>query len=88
MPWRAGCPGNVPVTSMACAETADKGGFRDPVFLLAPARSYTTVSIAVLAGHPELYGLPETNLFLRDTVGEIIAIPDGSIPTAPDVATR
>jgi len=77
MLWRPGCPSNVPVTSMAYAETADQGGFRDPVFLLAPARSYTTVSIAVLAGHPELYGLPETNLFLRDTVGEIIAIPDG-----------
>jgi hypothetical protein len=69
--------GSVPMTSMPGAGTADQRGFRDPVFMLAPARSYTTVSIALLAGHPELYGLPETNLFLRDTVGEIIAIPDG-----------
>jgi hypothetical protein len=52
-------------------------GFRDPVFLLAPARSYTTISIALLAGHPELYGLPETSLFLRETVGEILAISAG-----------
>lgn len=55
------------------------GGFRDPVFLLAPARSYTTVSIALLAGHPELYGLPETSLFERQTVGEIVARPAGPV---------
>jgi hypothetical protein len=54
-------------------------GFRDPVFLLAPARSYTTVSIALLAGHPELYGLPETGLFSRKTVGEILALSAGPV---------
>jgi hypothetical protein len=48
------------------------GGFRDnPVFLLAPARSYSTVTIALLAGHPDLYGLPETDLFAEATLGEI-----------------
>jgi hypothetical protein len=55
--------------------SADHGGFRDPVFLLAPARSYTTVSVALLAGHPQLYGLPETSLFVWDTVSEILAMP-------------
>lgn len=53
-------------------------GFRDPVFVLAPARSYSTVSIALLAGHPELYGLPETSLFTGDTVGEILGMPIGA----------
>jgi hypothetical protein len=60
------------------AAAAGHGQFRDPVFLLSPARSYSTVSIALLAGHPELYGLPETSLFLRETVGEIMAMSVGS----------
>lgn len=61
----------------ADAEPASRSGFREPLFLLAPARSYSTVSIALLAGHPELYGLPETSLFLRETVGEIMALSAG-----------
>jgi hypothetical protein len=64
-------------TMAAPARPAGRGGFRDPVFLLAPPRSYSTVSVALLAGHPELYGLPETSLFLRDTLGEIMAMPAG-----------
>jgi hypothetical protein len=52
-----------------------ESGFQDPVFVLAPARSYTTVSVALLAGHPQLYGLPETSLFARETVSEILAMP-------------
>src|SRR5260370_409226 len=67
----------VPVTGTADAGAAGHGGLRDPVFLVAPARSYSTVSIALLAGHPELYGLPETSLFLRESVGEILAMPAG-----------
>jgi hypothetical protein len=34
-----------------------------PVFVLAPPRSYTSVFAACLGQHPELYGLPELNLF-------------------------
>jgi len=67
----------VAATTVTCAWSADHGGFRDPIFLLAPARSYTTVSVAMLAGHPDLYGLPETSLFLRGTLGEIMAMQDG-----------
>lgn len=62
---------------MAGTGSAVHGGFREPLFLLAPARSYTTVSIALLAGHPELYGLPETSLFARETVRDILAISAG-----------
>lgn len=65
------------VTSIVETGSAGHSGFRDPLFLLAPARSYTTVSIALLAGHPELYGLPETSLFLRETVGEMLAVRTG-----------
>jgi hypothetical protein len=34
-----------------------------PVFLLAPIRSFSTVCLALLAGHPGLYGFPEMLLF-------------------------
>jgi hypothetical protein len=44
----------------------------EPVFLLAPARSYSTVTVALLAGHPGIYGFPEMQLFGVGTVGELI----------------
>jgi hypothetical protein len=44
----------------------------EPVFVLAPARSYSTVTIALLAGHPGIYGFPELLIFSADTVGELI----------------
>lgn len=65
------------MTSIVDSSTASRTGFRDPVFLLAPPRSFSTVTIALLAGHPELYGLPETSLFLQDTLGEAMARPAG-----------
>jgi hypothetical protein len=34
-----------------------------PVFLLAPARSYSTVAVALLAGHPRLFAFPELLVF-------------------------
>jgi hypothetical protein len=40
-----------------------------PVFLLAPARSFTSVVCAMLGQHPQMYGLPETNLLCAETVG-------------------
>lgn len=42
----------------------------EPVFLLAPGRSFTSVLCAMLGQHPKMYGLPETNLPMADTVGE------------------
>ena len=41
-----------------------------PVFLLAPPRSFTSVICFMLGEHPELYGLPELNLFVAETMGE------------------
>jgi hypothetical protein len=43
--------------------------YREPVFLLTTGRSYSTVSIALLAGHPDIYGFPELQLFVARTVG-------------------
>ena len=43
-----------------------------PVFLLAPARSYSTVCLALLAGHPDLYGFPEMLLFSTPDVAGLL----------------
>jgi hypothetical protein len=45
---------------------------QDPIFLLAPARSYSTVTLALLAGHPDIYGFPEMLLFEDETVGGLL----------------
>ena len=39
-----------------------------PVFILSPPRSFTSVVSAMIGQHPDLYGLPEVNLFAADTV--------------------
>ena len=39
-----------------------------PLFILAPPRSFTSIVCAMLGQHPQLYGLPETNLFGADTM--------------------
>ncbi|MBF0393759.1 MAG: sulfotransferase [Alphaproteobacteria bacterium] len=43
-----------------------------PVFVLCPARSFSSVVSCCLGEHPALYGLPEMYLFVADTVGELI----------------
>jgi Sulfotransferase family len=42
----------------------------DPLFLLAPPRSFTSVTCAMLGLHPQMYGLLETSLFCAETVAE------------------
>src|SRR5215472_5922625 len=42
----------------------------EPLFILAPGRSFTSIVTAMLGQHPQLYGLPELNLHLADTLGE------------------
>ncbi|MBL8260528.1 MAG: sulfotransferase [Candidatus Competibacteraceae bacterium] len=39
-----------------------------PLFLLAPSRSFTSLICGILGQHPQLYGLPELNLFMADTM--------------------
>jgi len=43
----------------------------DPVFILAPPRSFTTAVCGMLGQHPEMYGLPEVHLFAAETLGEM-----------------
>lgn len=45
--------------------------FPDPLFILAPPRSFTSVACAMLGQHPQMYGLPELNLFMAETLGEM-----------------
>jgi Sulfotransferase family len=40
------------------------------VFILAPPRSFTSVTCGMLGQHPQLFGLPELRLFVADTIGE------------------
>jgi hypothetical protein len=42
----------------------------DPVIILAPPRSFTSVVCAMLGQHPGMYGLPEVNLFVAETMAE------------------
>src|SRR5258708_40065234 len=42
-----------------------------PVFILATARSYSSVITAMIGQHPELVGLPELKLFSYRTIGEL-----------------
>lgn len=44
----------------------------EPLFILCPGRSFSSVVCAIIGQHPECYGLPELNLFLADTLGEAI----------------
>ena len=44
-----------------------------PVFVLATARSYSSVVTTMIGQHPELAGLPELKLFCYDTAGELEA---------------
>ncbi|MDE1147076.1 MAG: sulfotransferase [Azospirillaceae bacterium] len=48
-----------------------------PVFILCPPRSFSSVICAMLGQHPDLYGFPELNLFLGDTVDELLLLPAG-----------
>src|SRR5215469_4507088 len=41
-----------------------------PLFLLAPPRSYTALTCAMLGQHPQMYDLPETHLFSAPTVAK------------------
>jgi hypothetical protein len=47
------------------------------VFVLAPARSNSSVVTAMLGQHPELCAFPELALFRKETVGELLTDPPG-----------
>lgn len=41
-----------------------------PVFILAPPRSFSSVICAMIGQHPQMSGLPETHLFVAETMKE------------------
>ncbi|MBL8260536.1 MAG: sulfotransferase [Candidatus Competibacteraceae bacterium] len=43
-----------------------------PLFILTCMRSFSSVVSNMLGQHPQAYGLPELNLFLADTLGEVV----------------
>jgi len=50
----------------------DPGRF-SPIFVVATARSYSSVVTTMIGQHPELAGLPELKLFCCETIGELEA---------------
>ena len=44
---------------------------QQPLFILSPPRSFTTITCAMLGCHPQMFGLAETNLFFADSVREL-----------------
>jgi hypothetical protein len=56
------------MTSTAVPDPVVLDGVADPVFLLAAPRSFSSVVCAMLGQHPELHGLPETHLFVDETM--------------------
>ena len=55
-----------------------------PLFVLAPARSHSSVVTTAIGQHPELHAFPELGLYRRDTIGPILFDPPGwkGIPNA------
>jgi hypothetical protein len=43
-----------------------------PLFIISAPRSFTSLMAAMLGQHPEAYGVPDLNLFLEDTLQELV----------------
>lgn len=56
--------------------------FPQPLFILCPGGSFSSVVCAVIGQHPDAFGLPEVNLFRSDTVGDMmdLATPGLGVP--------
>src|SRR5262249_35228766 len=60
-----------PSTTVLAPQTG--GGAKvppDPVFVLAPPRSFSSIISTMLGQHPQAYGLPELELFAAETLDE------------------
>lgn len=58
------------------APERDPGAF-SPLFILAPARSHSSVVTTAIGQHPELHAFPELGLYRRETVRPILSDPPG-----------
>ena len=43
-----------------------------PIFILAAPRSFSTITAAILGGHPQAYSVPELNLLIKDYMKEFM----------------
>ncbi len=61
-------PVSIPAGSLNASRNSD--GMAAPLFILAPPRSFTSIVCAMLGQHPQMYGLPETQLLTSETLAE------------------
>lgn len=54
-----------------------QGNMKEPLFILCPGRSFSSVVCSALGQHPQMYGLPELNLFLKESIRELNEIAVG-----------
>ncbi len=45
---------------------------KEPLIILCPLRSFSSVVSCMLGEHPEAYGFPELNLFVAETIGSLL----------------
>ena len=57
--------------SHTAQRTASDARPPEPLFILCPPRSYSSVVSGIIGQHPQCYGLPELNLLAGDTLGEV-----------------
>ncbi|MBL4810869.1 MAG: sulfotransferase [Rhodobacteraceae bacterium] len=55
---------------------------QEPLFIVAPGRSFTSVIGGMIGQHPEIYGLPEMNLSHIETLGHMINMHKGPLEFA------
>lgn len=60
----------------------------EPLFILCPLRSYSSVVCGILGQHPEMYGMPELNLFLADDLGGLLRFIGPRMPHGGDGLLR
>lgn len=51
-----------------------------PIVILGTGRSFTSVISAMIGQHPDMIGLPETNIFRNQTLGELFAYSGNIMP--------
>lgn len=63
---------------------------QQPLMIVCPGRSFSSVVCASIGQHPEAFGLPEVNLFTLPTIGDLLdaAVPLFGIPQATDGLRR
>jgi hypothetical protein len=50
-----------------------RGQLTSPIFVVTCMRSFSSLACAMLGQHPELFGVPELNLFMADMIGPVVA---------------